>query len=317
MFSRSGIDHSCLNTCDCGRNDKGLYTEPMDFLYVRPSRQLLALAACISLLVHVIVLLLPVSSPQASKPQERMSVRLAPNKASKSAPQVTVAPVAAADVIRSPVPRLAAPRLRKTPPTQNKTALTSPEPAPLAVEEPKYTQAQRDDINNFLDSLGPDPKRRPNPQATLSGRSMAAARDIGRELAQRADDGMLSIERVPNSPPVDRFSLDFYLDALLSKLNRNVQFMKRPEDKDLQTASVQLRINPDGTVKSIEVLNEGDHKTGVEFIEHLLERSAPYSPFPPALVVSAKSLAIIICIKPGQDGDPGFSRFERSEGRGC
>jgi hypothetical protein len=291
----------------------------MDFLDTRPSQQLFYLTVCISLLVHVVVLMLPAAPPQANKPPERLNVRVTPKKPGPTK-STTAAPAPAPTAMLNPLPGRATPRLRKAQPST--PVLTSPEPAAVAVEQPKYTQADRDDINNFLQSLGPEAKAQARAQAdartSVTERSRAMARDIGRELAQqRGDDSAISLERIPNSPPVDRFNLEFYLDSLMNKLNRNAKFMKRPQGGGRQTAAVQLRINPDGTVKTLEVLDEGDQKDEVEFIRRLLERSAPYSPFPSALAASAKSLAITICIKPGRAGDSGFSRFERGESGGC
>ena len=283
----------------------------MDFLETRPSQQLFYLTVCISLLVHVIVLMLPAAQPQANKPPQRLNVRMAP-KANQSNQQA-----AAPATIVSPLPGHTTPRLRKPTPAPSKPALSSPVPAAVAVEQPKYTQAERDDINNFLQSLGPTPKGQADAQASLSKRSLAMAQDIGRELAhQHDDDGQVTVERIPNSPPVDRFSLEAYLDSLMNRLNRNARLMKHSSYGGRGTAALQVRINPDGTVKSLEVFNESDQKEQVEFVKRLLERSAPYSPFPAAMSVSAKSLAIIICIKPGSNGE-GFSRFERGESTGC
>ncbi|MEC5387283.1 TonB C-terminal domain-containing protein [Uliginosibacterium sp. H3] len=288
----------------------------MDFLETRPSRQLFYLTVCISLLVHVVVLLLPAAAPPASKPPQRLSVRMMPKTPGPTKQAITTPPPT---VMLSPQPGRAAPRIHKVPVAPSQPILSSPEPGPAVVEQPKYTQAERDDIDNFLQSLGPEakPQARANPRANVSDRSMAMARDIGREMARRGDGSAISLERIPDSPPVDRFSLEFYLDSLMNKLNRNAQFMKRPAGGGRQTAAIQLRINPDGSMKSVEVLDESDQKDEVEFIKHLLERSAPYSPFPSTLAASARSLAITICIRPGRGGDSSFSRFERGSGSSC
>jgi hypothetical protein len=100
----------------------------------------------------------------------------------------------------------------------------------------------------------------------------------------------------------------------VSKLNRNARFMKLPERGGSGTAAVQLRINPDGTLRSLDVLEESDQKNQVDFLTRLLERSAPYLPFPATMAASAKSLGITICIRPGQDGDFGFTRATRAGG---
>jgi hypothetical protein len=286
----------------------------MEFLDTPPSRQLFYLTACISLLVHVVLLLMPMPSPPARTARQRLNVRMAPQTAKAVTQPVTPqTPTASLDPSQE-----SRPRQRKATTASNRPVLTSPALTSPAMEMPHYSQAERDNIDNFLQSLGPKPQTPADARTTLSERSLAMARDIGKEFArQPGDAGAVSVERIPNSPPLDRFNLEFYLDSLVNKLNRNAKFMKQPESGGHQTAAVQLRINPDGTVKSLEVLDESDQKEEVEFIKRLLERSAPYSPFPPAIAASAKSMAITICIKPGQSNGFGFSRYAPGDADGC
>ena len=77
----------------------------------------------------------------------------------------------------------------------------------------------------------------------------------------------------------------------------------------MQTAAVQFRLNPDGSLKSFTVLNAADQADEVAFIRAVIERSVPFSPFPPDIDRAARSLGVTICIRPGRNNDPGFSRM--------
>lgn len=170
-------------------------------------------------------------------------------------------------------------------------------------------------MNEFLESLETEAHSR----ASLAQRSLTMAREMGREMARSApdDDGTVSVERLPDSPPVSPFSLEMYLDSLVTKLNRSASFVRRGQRRHgVRNASVQLRLNPDGSIRTFIVLNSGDQHDEIAFIQALVERAAPYSPFPPDLTKSAKSLAITICIVPTRGGGSlGFSR--NLDGHSC
>jgi len=63
------------------------------------------------------------------------------------------------------------------------------------------------------------------------------------------------------------------------------------------------------------VLNAADQADEIAFIKSVIERSVPFSPFPPDIDKAARSLGVTICIRPGA-GDAGMG-FSRTDGRGC
>ena len=74
-------------------------------------------------------------------------------------------------------------------------------------------------------------------------------------------------------------------------------------------------INPDGTLKSFVVINAADQGEEIAFIKTVVERAAPFSPFPPDINRAARSMAVRICIMPASGGGFGFSRA--GDGQGC
>ena len=118
------------------------------------------------------------------------------------------------------------------------------------------------------------------------------------------------VERLPNSPPVDAFSLEMYLDALVKKLNRSAGFVKNdPRSKGVKSALVQVRLKPDGSLLSFNVVNAADQQAEIAFIKSVVEQAVPFSAFPPDLRKSARSLTMMICIRPPSlNGGVGFTR---------
>lgn len=165
-------------------------------------------------------------------------------------------------------------------------------------------------MNRFLEELDNAPK------PTLAQRSIAIAGDYARNMARQDEAGAASLELKPNAAQPDPFSLSMYVDGLIKRLNRSAAYVKNdPRNKGIRTASVQFRINPDGTLKSFDVINEGDQADEVAYIRSVVERSIPFSPFPEDINKSARSLTMTICIRPaGSGGGIGFSR---ASGRHC
>jgi len=109
-----------------------------------------------------------------------------------------------------------------------------------------------------------------------------------------------------------------YVDGLVRRLNRSAGFVRNdPRSKGVRQASVQFRLNPDGSLKSFSVLNMGDQAEEIAFIKSVVERSIPFAPFPADLNRSARSLAMTICIVPGSAGGGGFGFTRNANGRGC
>ena len=168
-------------------------------------------------------------------------------------------------------------------------------------------------MNKFLNELDQQARNQPS----LAQRALAMATAIG-QAPQHEKNSSELVERLPDSPPPDPFSLEMYLDSLVKKLNRSAAFVKNdPRQMGIKLASVVIRLNPDGSLKNFEILNAGDQKDNIAFIRSVVERAVPFASFPSDLRKSAKSLGLLICIEPSSlnGGEIGFPRLE--DGRSC
>ncbi|WP_245754588.1 hypothetical protein [Candidatus Accumulibacter aalborgensis] len=195
--------------------------------------------------------------------------------------------------------------------------MTVPKPAgPAVADTPRESLAEKEGMKRFLDELAAEAKAAPKP--SLAQRSLAMARDMSRQQARVDAEGSAMLERRPNTPPPEPFSLDLYLDGLLKRLNRSAAFVRNdPRSTGLRTASVQFRINPDGSLKSFTVRNAGDQQEEIAFIKSVVERAVPFAAFPPDLYQAARSLGVTICIHPGLGGSGGFGFTRTGEGHAC
>ncbi len=182
-----------------------------------------------------------------------------------------------------------------------------------ASRQPKWTVAEKAEMKDFLREIEDQARTAP----TLAQRSKAMARGMAGRQAQQDRDGRAILERIPDSPPVDPFSLEMYLDALVKKLNKSAGFVKSdPRNRGVKTASVMIRLNPNGSLRSFEILNMADQEGEVAFIKSVVERAVPFAAFPPDLRKSAYSIGMLICIMPpGASGGFGFNRM--AEGQSC
>lgn len=264
-----------------------------------PRRPLVAAIAA-SLAVHGLLLWL--------KPPERTgggAPRLEASLARREAERPAAPPPATMPPLRAQPRKAARPAVRPR-------LLTAEKSRGPAVAAPKWTAAEKAEMDGFLDELAGQARAQPS----LAQRALAMAQEQGRRLAQQDAAGEASLELRPNGPPADPFSLDLYMDGLLRRLNRSAAFVRNdPRSKGVRSAAVQFRLNPDGSLKSFVVLNAGDQADEIAFIKAVVERSAPFSPFPPDIDRAARSLGVTICIRPGGTGGFGFSRM--SGGRGC
>ena len=247
----------------------------------------------------------------------------------KEPPRLAAAPPPLSATLAPRVqPRPEAPRPVTAPetrpqPAAKPVAKPAPRPRILAAEkgkgpaipaERKWTPAEKQEMDRFLEELGGP--ARPAQPPSLAQRSLAMAREYGRQQARQDESGTAVLERRPDSPPPDPFSLDLYMDGLIRRLNKSATFVKNdPRAKGVQKAAVQFRLNPDGSLKSFTVLNEGDQAGEIAYIRAIVERAAPFSPFPPDIDRAAKSLGVTICIQPAS-GFGGFG-FARMEGNRC
>jgi hypothetical protein len=178
---------------------------------------------------------------------------------------------------------------------------------------PKWSVAEKEEMNRFLGELESDAKARPN----QAERSVAMAREFGQRQGRPDDEGVQIVERVPNSPPIDPFSLEMYFDALVKKLNRSANFVRNdPRAKGVRTAQVVIRLNPTGSLRSFQVIEAGDQQEEIAFIKAVVDQAVPFSPFPADILKSAQSLAMVICIRPANSSD-GFGFTRIPTGQGC
>jgi hypothetical protein len=149
--------------------------------------------------------------------------------------------------------------------------------APAVADARQWSRAEKEQMNRFLDELAAEAKATPKP--SLAQRSLAQARDIGRQQARQEEEGTAMLDRRPNSPPPEPFSLDLYVDGVVKRLNRSAAFVRNdPRSRGMHTAAVQFRINPNGSLKSFTVLNAGDQQEEIAFIKSVVERSPSPSP---------------------------------------
>src|SRR5574337_250112 len=74
----------------------------------------------------------------------------------------------------------------------------------------------------------------------------------------------------------------------------------------MKKAQLVIRINPSGGLRNFEVVEAGDRQDDIEFIRSVVNRAVPFAAFPPDIVKSAQSLALVICIRPPGSADSGF-----------
>lgn len=258
-------------------------------------------AIAVSVLIHGLVLFIPHSEPAGGSPP-RLEASLAPRAPKPQPDKPVVAPQK---------PAVRDHKATKRSPALAKMLTTDKAGGPRVAARPKWSAAEKKEMDNFLDELATQPK------PTLAQRSLAMARDVGRQMAQQEAAESATLEMRPNAPPADPFSLEMYVDGLVKRLNRSAGFVKNdPRSKGVRSAAVQFRLNPDGTLKSFSVLNMGDQAEEIAFIKSVVEKSIPFAPFPADINKAARSLAMTICIVPGSAGSGGFG-FTRSGGRGC
>lgn len=294
---------------------------PMSALHASAPNRRLFIALAISLLAHGLILSIAPDTPPPSSAPARLEARLAPRLV---APPTDIRP----ESRPSPAPSRPQAEVRRKPKTETQPArariLTARKTATPTLHTnaptPTWTIAQKAEMDNFLNELATEAKAKPKPQAKPdlleSARSMA--RDFARSEARAAPhDPAARVERIPGSPPIDPFSLDFYLDAVIKKLNRSAAFVKNdPRTRGIRSAAVEVRLNPNGTLKSFTIVNSGDQQEEIAFVKQVVERALPFAAFPPDIADSARSLGLMICIQPATLGGGNFG-FSRRSGTGC
>ena len=288
------------------------------------SPRALYLGIFLSLLFHALFLLL---QPLQQTGKE---TRTAPLQARLAAARPPASPTAATRPPPPPAPVKARQPRPATQEARTRILTARKDTAPRIRNEPAptWSVAEKKEMNDFLNGLASENRKQPKPD--LAERSMAMAREIARESmretperasegrSQRRRDPSDMIERIPDSPPVDAFSLEFYLDALVKKLNRSASFVKNdPRNRGIHNAAVEVRLNPDGSLKSFKVINAADQQDEIAFVRSVVERAVPFAAFPPDIGRSARSLALMICIQPTGLGGDGLGFSRRPEGGRC
>ncbi|GAA5175112.1 hypothetical protein GCM10025771_06410 [Niveibacterium umoris] len=252
------------------------------------SQRALRVAFALSLALHAAILFAPIHVPgKVAHAPPRLNTRLSLR-----------APEPPPEVIEQPEPP---PPPTKVPPQRHKPVITRKEGGLGASVDPAptFSQADRDEMNRFLESLEQEAREQPS----LAQHSLAMARQIGREATSGFDEGSVSLEQVPGSPVVDRFSLKLYYRALVDKLNRSKGHVRaEPKQVGYKDLLVQLRLNANGTIRSFDVLSAADQADQIAYIKQVIERAAPYSAFPPDINRSAQSMTIRMRIVPLRGG---------------
>ena len=276
---------------------------PMTFPENPLERRALAVAVAVSLAIHGLVLCVNNQKRRQGSPLPRIEASVARNPMPVEVP-ASQPPEPPKKQVKAPNKQQARPKV-----------MAIQQPSRSTVQStPKWTVAEKAEMNDFLNELASEAKAKPKP--TLAQRSLAMAREDARQMARQEKSELLTLERRPNSPEPDPFSLELYFEGLLKNLNRSSAYVKNdPRSRGVRTAAVQFRINPDGTLKSFVVLNAADQGEEIAFIKAVVDRAAPFSPFPPDLNRSARSMAVRICILPARGGGFGFSRA--GDGQGC
>lgn len=254
-----------------------------------------------SLLLHAAVLFIGYAP---SQPSSRFGVNL--QGGAKGEPPRLFATIVGPTSRRqaaAPAPRPAAESPRAT----GRRRQQASQPSLSVPAERQWTNAEREEMNRFLDDLAAKPRPAPGPD--LAQRALAMAREIGR-LPQ--DDGASETAGtlIGSGKAVDPLSWELYFDAFIRKLNRGAAFVPGVSNpQGTRRALVQIALNADGSLKDYRVLRSADQQAEIAYVKRVLDRAAPFSAFPPDIRRATDSLTILMCIYPPHDGEGGgFSR---------
>ena len=267
------------------------------------SQRSLRMAIALSLLLHAAILF----APQIEAPPVELASSAAPGRIeTRLAPPMQAA-------IRPPArtPEVAP----ATPQAPSKViAMKNPKGQPTKPSAKKWSVQEKEEMNKFLKELEAEAKTAPS----LAERSKAMARNMVRQPGRPDDTGSEIVERIPNSPSIDPFSLEMYLDSLVKKLNKSASFLRTdPKGRGIKPAAVMVRLNPNGSLRSFEILNAADQQHEIDYIKMVVEHAVPFAAFPPDIRKSAQSIGMIICIQPPNSGDGGGGFSRLPSGRRC
>lgn len=263
-------------------------------------------AVGVSLALHLSLLFLPFKTPPESivasstRPPPPLTVRLGPPQ-----PVTRIQPSAAPHPAKPTM--LAVPKPHR-PRQKLMTRVVPP-------EQKAWTQAEKDEMNQFLNELGTPPKA---PSGTeLARNALAMARTLGRE-AQRNDE-MAEIDRRLDAANIEPLSLELYFEALFRKLNRSAAMVRdTAHDPGTQLAIVRVTLNSDGTVKNFNVVKSADRQAEIAYVKSVVDRAAPFAAFPAKIRGATDALILQICIQPPRLGGGAGAHFTRlAPGQSC
>jgi hypothetical protein len=275
----------------------------MQFQENAPARRDLWWAILLSVAVHALALFVHRPEPLPTPPPPRIEARLPPR------PAITPTEL-------TPPPAESPPKPAAQP-AKRPRQLATDKPGKFSVPgEPKFSAAEKAEMKEFIEELATQAKKTPPP--SLAERSTRMAREQASQSAQTEAPQVATLELRPNAAPPDPFSLEMYVDSLIKRLNRSAAFVRNdPRNRGLRSASVQFKINPDGSLKSFEVVNAGDQTDEIAFIKAVVEQSIPFAAFPPDINKAARSLTMNICILPARAQGGGFGFTRAADGQRC
>ncbi len=264
------------------------------------------IALGISLALHLSLLLWKFPTPPESlvasstRPPPPLTVHLGPPQPVTQIQSSTAPPAAKPRVAVAPKPRQPRQKLmtRVAPPQQK-----------------AWTQAEKDEMNQFLNELGAPPKAPSG--AELARNALSMARNIGRE-AQRNDE-MAEIDRRLDAANVEPLSLELYFEALFRKLNRSAAMVRdTAHEPGTQLAIVRVTLNSDGTVKNFNIVKSADRQAEIAYVKSVVERAAPFAAFPAKIRAATDALILQICIQPPRlSGGEGAHFTRLAPGQSC
>ena len=260
----------------------------------------LTIAYLLSVLIHILVLSIAISQPSASGPA---------NQAASTIDVVLAKPQTAK--------RLETLKTEQKPSRPRViTAAPSQAPSPQSWPVRTWSRTERSEMDNFLSELAAEAK--PQRGQELAAQALATARQAEQLPTSAVNPATADAARTGSSrKSPDAFSMEMYFDAFLNKLNRSAAFVKKETRKSgYRKALVQILLNPNGTLKSYEVLRSGDQEIEIAYIKSVVDRAAPFSAFPRDIAGAAQVLSVLICITPSSsDGTGSFSRASPNECR--
>jgi hypothetical protein len=271
------------------------------------ARESLGRAVVVSLLLHVAVLFINLSSPGPATSSGDSPGPARPDLFATITRPANPLPPVPPSTHRKAMPMSSLGKQTELPkqPTEQRRLTAST--GVWAEREHAWSSAERTDMDKFLNELTPRPA--PPTAGDLSQRAMAMARQMMRDSQNDAEVEM-SDSSSANGKVVEPFSLEMYFDAFVRKLNRSAAFVKNdPRTPGSRKALVQISLNADGSLKSYRVLRSADQEAEIAYIKNVIDRASPFSAFPPDIRNGRDSLSIMMCIYPAHEGESGgFSR---------